>query len=130
MTAYCQLGKPVALLAGLPADSVTCDDLGGLSVSDRDYPWVLLPSGTQRARLDPLVKPLVSLLWTRTPTLLANRRRAVGRSASVQVTILGRVHPVRSRFATVALLHAVRITGRPRVVPRCHGWVCRHPEQA
>jgi hypothetical protein len=48
----------------LPADSVTCGDLGGLSVSDRDYPWVLLPSGTQRARLDPLVKPLVSLRWT------------------------------------------------------------------
>jgi hypothetical protein len=33
-----------------PADSVTCGDLGGLSLSDRDYPRVLLPSGTQRAR--------------------------------------------------------------------------------
>ena len=29
----------------LPADSVTCGDHDGLSVSDRDYPWVLLPSG-------------------------------------------------------------------------------------
>jgi hypothetical protein len=47
-----------------PADSVTCGDLGGLSVSDRDYPRVLLLSGTQRARLDPPVKPLVSLRWT------------------------------------------------------------------
>ena len=33
-----------------PADSVTCGDLGGLSLSDRDCPRVLLPSGTQRAR--------------------------------------------------------------------------------
>jgi hypothetical protein len=29
-----------------PADSVTCGDLDGLSVSDRDYPRALLPSGT------------------------------------------------------------------------------------
>jgi hypothetical protein len=34
-----------------PADFVTCGDLGGLSLSDRDYPRLLLPSGTQRARL-------------------------------------------------------------------------------
>jgi hypothetical protein len=33
-----------------PAGSVTCGDLGGLSLSDRDDPRVLLPSGTQRAR--------------------------------------------------------------------------------
>jgi hypothetical protein len=35
----------------LPADSVTCGDLAGLSLSDRDWPRVLLLSGTQRARL-------------------------------------------------------------------------------
>jgi hypothetical protein len=34
----------------LPAESVTCADHDGLSVSDRDYSRVLLPSGTQRAR--------------------------------------------------------------------------------
>ncbi len=39
-----------------PADSVTCGDLGGLSLSDRDYPRVLPLSGTQRARLDPRIK--------------------------------------------------------------------------
>ena len=33
-----------------PADSVTCANLNGLTVSDRDYPRGLLPSGTQRAR--------------------------------------------------------------------------------
>ena len=33
-----------------PADSVTCGDLDGLSLSDRDYPRALLLSGTQRAR--------------------------------------------------------------------------------
>jgi len=31
-----------------PADSVTCGFFGGLSLSDRDYPRVLLVSGTQR----------------------------------------------------------------------------------
>ena len=38
-----------------PADSVTCRDLVGLSASDRGYPRVLIPSGTQRARalIDP-----------------------------------------------------------------------------
>jgi len=40
----------------LPAESVTCRDHDGLSVSDRDYPRVLLPSGTQRARPDPRIK--------------------------------------------------------------------------
>jgi len=35
---------------------VTCRDHDGLSVSDRDYPRVLLPSGTQRARPDPRIK--------------------------------------------------------------------------
>ena len=39
-----------------PADSVSCGDLGGLSLSDRDYPRALLLSGTQRARLDPQTK--------------------------------------------------------------------------
>ncbi len=34
-----------------PADPVTCRDLGALFLSDRDYPRVLRPSGTQRARL-------------------------------------------------------------------------------
>jgi hypothetical protein len=29
---------------------VTCGDLDGLPASDRDYPWVLLRSGMQRAR--------------------------------------------------------------------------------
>jgi len=32
-----------------PADSVTCGDLGGLSVSDRDYPQVLLLSARSTA---------------------------------------------------------------------------------
>jgi Phage integrase family len=40
----------------LPAESVTCGDLDGLSASDRDYPWALLPSGTQRARVRPRIK--------------------------------------------------------------------------
>ena len=40
----------------LPAESVTCGDHDGLSVSDRDYPRMLLPSGTQRARPDPRIK--------------------------------------------------------------------------
>jgi hypothetical protein len=39
-----------------PADSVTCGNLGGLSLSGRDYPRALLLSGTQRARLDPRIK--------------------------------------------------------------------------
>src|SRR5215471_19631345 len=39
----------------LPADSLTCGDLGGLSTGDHDYPWVLLPSGTERARVHPMV---------------------------------------------------------------------------
>jgi len=39
-----------------PADSVTCGDLGGLSLSDRDYPRALLLSSTQRARLDARTK--------------------------------------------------------------------------
>jgi hypothetical protein len=30
----------------LPADSVTCGDLDGLSASDHDYPWALFTSGT------------------------------------------------------------------------------------
>ena len=40
----------------LPAESVTCGDLDGLSASDRDYLWALLPSGTQRARVHPRMK--------------------------------------------------------------------------
>ena len=40
----------------LPAESVTCGDLDGVSASDRDYPWALLPSGTQRARVHPRIK--------------------------------------------------------------------------
>ena len=32
-----------------PSDSTTCGDLGDLPLSDRDYPQVLLLSGTQRA---------------------------------------------------------------------------------
>jgi hypothetical protein len=39
-----------------PADSVTCGNLGGLSLTDRDYPRALLLSGTHRARLDPRIK--------------------------------------------------------------------------
>jgi hypothetical protein len=34
----------------LPADSMTCGDLDCLSVSDRDCPWLLIRSGTYRAR--------------------------------------------------------------------------------
>src|SRR5215471_15041956 len=33
-----------------PADSVTCGELDGHSLSDRDYPRALLSSGTWRAR--------------------------------------------------------------------------------
>ena len=40
----------------LPGESVTCGDLDGLSASDRDYPWALFPSGTQRARVHPRIK--------------------------------------------------------------------------
>ena len=40
----------------LPAVSVTCGDLDGLSASDRDYPWALFLSGTQRARVHPRIK--------------------------------------------------------------------------
>ena len=35
-----------------PADFVTCGDLDGLTVSDRDYGQALLRSGTQRALQD------------------------------------------------------------------------------
>src|SRR6185312_11014368 len=57
------------------ADSVTCGDLGGLSLIDSDCPWTLFPSGTQRARMHPrifrrarsLLKPsMVGVCLTRT----------------------------------------------------------------
>ena len=47
-----------------PGDSATCGDIGGLTVSDRDYLQALLLSGTQRARR-PLGPELAALLRQR-----------------------------------------------------------------
>src|SRR5215470_3938271 len=43
----------------LPAESVTCGDHDGLSVSDRDYPRVLLPSGMLQRYIARELYPLI-----------------------------------------------------------------------
>jgi hypothetical protein len=76
-------------VAPSPADSVTCGDLGGLSLSDRDYPRVLLPSGTQRARLDPRIKsrarPSMKQSESVRPFAQQGARRRAGRWPSESV---------------------------------------------
>jgi hypothetical protein len=49
-----------------PGDSTTCGDIGGLTVSDRDYPQALLLSGTQRARRP--LRPKLAAPWSSSPS--------------------------------------------------------------
>jgi hypothetical protein len=79
----------------LPAESVTCGDHDGRSVSDRDYPRVLLPSGTQRARPDPRIK--------RPARQGLRPSEAVRRFGGPAATSSARCDPVRVRPAALLL---------------------------
>lgn len=52
----CQLRKSVALPACHPADSVTCGDLDGLLVNDREYPRAPFPLGHAAGTAGPAYK--------------------------------------------------------------------------
>jgi hypothetical protein len=97
-----------------PADSVTCGNLGGLSLSDRDHPRALLLSGTQRARLDPRIKR-----QTRPVFKVSGSVWAFGKEQACCVgTVPGRPIPSVRLAARVAALarSLVRPTALQRVV--------------